>query len=226
MLLAARAIISSIAGRPGFVAGIFTNRFGRSISRVEAPRLGDRPSVSSGERSGRPRSRRSRPGPCPSSQIGRGAHRRRRRRPARPSARKISFGSSTWARAGANLLVVGDRPARSPSGRWSGSRCTPTTASSSHQPLELAGLSISRDRKSIQTRLAERRELVSRESDICFSLLDFLDLLQPGRRTRSPPSKRACKKARIEVDGRVLGADDLRAEAEHVHVVVLDALVR
>ena len=42
---------------------------------------------------------------------------------------------------------------------------------------------------------------------------------------RSPPSKRAPRKARTSSTAE-LGADHLGAEAEHVHVVVLDALVR
>ena len=54
---------------------------------------------------------------------------------------------------------------------------------------------------------------------VAFEAFDFLNLLHNARRRRIVPREGA-----HEV-GREIGADDPGAEAEHVHVVVLDALV-
>src|SRR6185369_17306148 len=56
------------------------------------------------------------------------------------------------------------------------------------------------------------------------SLLDFLDLLQPGR-VRLTALEARVQEGAHQVDGQCR-ADDLRAQAENVHVVVLDPLVR
>ncbi len=87
------AIISSIAGRPSFVAGIFTYRFGLSISAWKRRASAIVPSVSPasvGSTSIETYPRR----PLPSSQTLRiRSHASPMSRPAR--ATKISFGSSS-----------------------------------------------------------------------------------------------------------------------------------
>src|SRR5262249_51512259 len=61
------------------------------------------------------------------------------------------------------------------------------------------------------------------ELDIGRSFLDFFDLAQPGR-VRLAPVEARVQEGAHQVDGE-RRPDDLGAEAEHVHVVVLDALV-
>src|SRR5918999_1596911 len=103
-----------------------------------------------------------------------------------------------------------------------GFEVTPTTASSrmsfSRKPVS----SHSRESVSIQT------DWPSSESSCNFDLaivrpFHCFDLLQPRDVALAPVELRSEEGAH-EVEGE-LAADDLGAEAEHVHVVVLDALV-
>src|SRR6266566_5164959 len=100
----------------------------------------------------------------------------------------------------------------------------PTTASSSiifaSFPLSI----ICRERKSIQTLWPSSDSWCRR--DLAIALLPFhlFDLFKPAH--VALPAVEAGPEERARELGGQLGPHHLRAKAEHVHVVVLDALVR
>src|SRR5262245_53147854 len=99
---------------------------------------------------------------------------------------------------------------------------TPTTASSSMSRASVPSRSQARDTESTQTLWPCFDSWCSRDSGMCF--LHFLDLVQPADVALAAVEGRG-EECPGEVGGK-LGTDDVRAQAEHVHVVVLDALVR
>src|SRR3954452_3810217 len=103
-----------------------------------------------------------------------------------------------------------------------GFEVTPTIASSRIIRSSSPVWSISRDRKSIQTLWPSSDNWWSRDLDIDLrtSLLDFRDLLKSGL-VRLTAVEACVQEGAHQVD-RQRRADDLRAEAEYVHVVVLD----
>src|SRR5918996_395171 len=103
-----------------------------------------------------------------------------------------------------------------------GFEVTPTTASSRIIRSSSPRRSMSRDRKSIQT-LCPWAESVCRRDSVMSCSFHLFDLLQPPYVTLS--SVESCPQEDEHELARELGADDLRAEAEDVHVVVLDALL-
>src|SRR3954453_7008607 len=99
---------------------------------------------------------------------------------------------------------------------------TPTTASSSISPAIVPSRSQVRETESTQTLCPWSDSSCRRDLAMCF--LHFLDLLEPSYVALAAVEPRT-QEYPDELGGK-LGADDLRAQAEHVHVVVLDALVR
>ena len=138
------------------------------------------------------------------------------------SWRKISVRVVLGLQQLAELLVY-HSPVASAFWKIVGFEVTPTIASSFIRRAKLARLQhLARDRVDPQARRPPRTTHAVGLA-ILHLLLHRCDFL--NRATyRSPPSKRAPRKARTSSTAR-LGADHLGAEAEHVHVVVLDALV-
>src|SRR2546423_14912635 len=99
----------------------------------------------------------------------------------------------------------------------------PTTASSSIIRASLPLRSSSRDRKSIQTLWPSSESSCKRDLDICSSFLQFLDFAKPSH-IHIPAVEARVQVGANEIDGQGR-PDDLRAEAENVEVVMLDALM-
>src|SRR6476646_1991651 len=103
-----------------------------------------------------------------------------------------------------------------------GLEVTPVTASSSIIRASSPCCTRSRERKSIQTLWPSADSWCRRESGMgCpFQVLDHLEAFHVSL---SFPEFRG--EERADEVGCELGADDVRAEAEHVHIVVLDPLM-
>src|SRR3954451_19964784 len=99
---------------------------------------------------------------------------------------------------------------------------TPTTASSSISPAIVPSRSQVRVTASTQTLCPWSDSSCKRDLAMCF--LHFLDLLQAP--DVSLAAVELCAEEYPDELGSQLGAHDFRSQAEHVHVVVLDALVR
>src|SRR5690349_10805051 len=99
---------------------------------------------------------------------------------------------------------------------------TPTTASSSISRASVPSRSQVRERESTQTLWPCSDSSCSRDLAMCF--LHFLDLLEPSYVALAAVKPRG--KEYPDELGSKLAPDHLRAQAKHVHVVVLDALVR
>ena len=146
------------------------------------------------------------------------------------SAKKISVGSSVSRRAASRSCSSYQSPSASAFWKIVGFEVTPTTASSSISRASSPVSSISRERESIQT--LTPCSLSSCSLDVAIS-----PRFQPSRAFPAPrPSPTVPDSAPRRRSGAPRNAatssrgerrpDDLGAEAEHVHVVVLDALVR
>src|SRR5262245_7080669 len=136
------------------------------------------------------------------------------------SLRKTSFRSCSWLTTSRSWSSY-----QSPSAMafWKivGFDVTPVTASSSIIRFSSPVRSHSRDSESIQTDWPSSATCCNRDLAMC--LLHLLDLLQP---THVPfPSVEFRPQERAHGLAGQLRADHLGAEAEHVHVVVFDALV-
>src|SRR6266550_3552781 len=105
-----------------------------------------------------------------------------------------------------------------------GFEVTPTTASSSIIRASLPPWSSWRERKSIQTLWPSSDSWCRRDLDTGNSFLQLFDLSQTSDIALAAVEVGA-EIGADEVRGE-RGADDFGAEAEHVHVVVLDALMR
>src|ERR671910_2138651 len=101
---------------------------------------------------------------------------------------------------------------------------TPTTASSRIIRSSLPVSSSSRERKSIHTLWPSADSLCRFESGTGHRPFHVFNFLQSLYITFS--AVKTCPEERCDEIVRERGADDLRPEAEHVHVVVLDALMR
>src|SRR5919204_4733883 len=100
---------------------------------------------------------------------------------------------------------------------------TPTTASSSIIRASSPVCSRRRERKSIQTLWPSSDSSCRRDLAIGFLPFHLLDLLKPS--DVAFPAVEPCNEEGAHQLARQLGPHDLGAEAEHVHVIVLDALV-
>src|SRR5438034_5360249 len=105
-----------------------------------------------------------------------------------------------------------------------GLEVTPTTASSSIIRASLPLCSICRERKSIQTLWPSAESLCRLESGIGHRPFKVFDLLESSHVART--AVEAGGEERRQEVAREGRPDDFRAEAEHVHVIVLHALVR
>src|SRR3954469_23757387 len=105
-----------------------------------------------------------------------------------------------------------------------GFEVTPTTASSSSICASLPLCSSWRERESIQTLWPSSESSCRRDLAIGGLPFHLLDLLKPPHVALAAVEPGLEERAR-ELGGE-LGAHDFRPEAEHVHVVVLYALVR
>src|SRR5829696_3384983 len=139
------------------------------------------------------------------------------------SWRKISVGSSSLFSSSPSCSSY-HSPVASAFWKIVGFEVTPTMASSSISRASSPVSSISRDTESIQGLTPASYSSCSRDVAILHLLLHRFDLFQSLHVPLAAVEARAEEGAR-EVDGE-LGADHLGAEAEHVHIVVLDALMR
>src|SRR5829696_991642 len=138
------------------------------------------------------------------------------------SWRKISVGSSSLFSSSPSCSSY-HSPVASAFWKIVGFEVTPTTASSSISRASSPVSSISRETESIHGLTPASKSSCSRDLAILHLLLHRFDLSQSVH-VPLAAVEAGTQEGAHEV-GRELGADDLGAEAEHVHVVVLHALV-
>src|ERR1700704_2157058 len=214
------AMQSSIAPSPGFVAGIFTYRFGGSshlCTRIASSKVPSRSYASVGSTS-----HETKPS-CGFSSCTFAKRSSAASTSRAESCRKISFGSVSSA---SSSLICSSYASPEEIAFWKmvGFVVTPTTASSFISRLSSPLSSIVRESESIQTDWPRLLSLCRFDSAIAHLPFHRFNFFQSPYITlatvESCPEKRA-----HELDGEA-GADHLGTEAEDVHVVMLDALVR
>src|SRR6266571_6381080 len=213
------AMQSSIAPRPGFVAGIFTYRFGLSShawSRIASSKVASRSYASVGSTS-----HETNPScGCRSCTFERSSSAASTSRAE--SSRKISFASVSFSSSCFSCSSYAS-PCAIAFWKIVGFVVTPTTASSDINCASFPDSSIVRDSESIQTDCPRLLSLWRFESAIAHRPFHCLDLLQsPHVRLAAVES---CQHESAHQLGGEARPDDLRTETDHVHVVVLDALV-
>src|SRR5687768_11153147 len=141
---------------------------------------------------------------------------------ATASCQKISFGSSS-AWISSRSCSSYQSPSESAFWKIVGFDVTPTTASSSISFCSVPSRSHCRESESIQTLCPCSLSSCRRDFAMRQLLFHSGDLFQPLH--VALPTVELCLEEGPDEIGGELGPDDLGAEAEHVHVVVLDTLV-
>src|ERR671922_1147085 len=141
---------------------------------------------------------------------------------SKASRRKTSFGSSSSARTSRSWSSY-QPPSDIAFSKMVGLDVTPTTASSSMRHFSSPVRSHSRESASIHTLCPSSLSSWSRDLDIQTFPFHRFDLFKPAPVPLAAVERR-CQEGADEL-GREVGADDAGADAEHVHVVVLDTLV-